>query len=199
MKKCCLPLVLLLLVQPLFADEISDATEMIEKEMDKVLTILKNKELKEEEKNEKVEEIVELIFNFPLIAKLTLGRKHWSRLSKEEQKKFIELLTKLLKGSYLKKLELFMDVKVKFEPGKKVGTKIHVPASVDYKDETISVLYKLHKSDERWRIYDVEIRGVSLVSTYRSQYDEHFRNGGTVAELLEKIEKKNDTDTPPER
>ena len=50
------------------------------------------------------------------------------------------------------------------------------------------MLYKLYKSKQGWRIYDLEIQGVSLISTYRSQFDEILRNK-TVDDLLAKLEK----------
>jgi phospholipid transport system substrate-binding protein len=48
--------------------------------------------------------------------------------------------------------------------------------------------YKLYKSKQEWKIYDIEIQGVSLISTYRSQFDEILRNK-TIDDLLVKLEK----------
>jgi phospholipid transport system substrate-binding protein len=50
------------------------------------------------------------------------------------------------------------------------------------------VLYKLRKVRKRWKIYDVEIQGVSILLTYRSQFDDILRNG-SVEELLARLEK----------
>jgi phospholipid transport system substrate-binding protein len=50
------------------------------------------------------------------------------------------------------------------------------------------MIYKLYKSKQGWRIYDIEIQGVSLISTYRSQFDEILRKK-TVDDLFAKLEK----------
>ena len=58
------------------------------------------------------------------------------------------------------------------------------------------MLYKLHgideqsrsKANERWKIYDLEIEGVSILLTYRSQFDDILRRG-TVEDLLSHLEK----------
>jgi phospholipid transport system substrate-binding protein len=51
-----------------------------------------------------------------------------------------------------------------------------------------AVLYKLHKTSERWKIYDVEIQGVSILLTYRSQFDDILRRG-SVEDLLFQLKK----------
>ena len=50
----------------------------------------------------------------------------------------------------------------------------------------MDILYKLHKSNDRWKIYDVEIQGVSILLTYRSQFDD-ILSRGTVEQLLSKL------------
>jgi phospholipid transport system substrate-binding protein len=50
------------------------------------------------------------------------------------------------------------------------------------------MLYKLRKVAKRWKIYDVEIQGVSILLTYRSQFDE-ILSRGTVEDLLSRLEK----------
>jgi len=48
----------------------------------------------------------------------------------------------------------------------------------------------LRKRSDRWRIIDVVIEGVSLVSNYRSQFAE-ILNSGTIDDLLDKLRDKN--------
>ena len=50
------------------------------------------------------------------------------------------------------------------------------------------MLYKLYVSKSGWRIYDIEIQGVSIIRSYRSQFAEILKNG-TFDDLLEKLEK----------
>ena len=73
---------------------------------------------------------------------------------------------------------------------------IHIPMVLISDDKEIAMLYRLHKVDEanksranvRWKIYDVEIEGVSILLTYRSQFDDILRRG-TVKDLLSHLEK----------
>jgi phospholipid transport system substrate-binding protein len=55
--------------------------------------------------------------------------------------------------------------------------------------ESTAILYKLYKTGERWKIYDVEIEGVSILLTYRSQFDDVLRRG-SVEDLLSQLEKQ---------
>ena len=54
-------------------------------------------------------------------------------------------------------------------------------------EKKISIIYKLYESGSGWKIYDLEIQGVSLIRTYRSQFDSVLRNG-TIDDLILKLE-----------
>ena len=142
----------------------------------------------EEPKKKEIIEIVTPMFDFSLMSKLTLGKKHWPGLTKQQKGKFTELFTKRLKDSYLDKMLLYTDEKIEYKESVQVGKKVQIPTILTSKDNKISMLYKLYKSKQDWKIYDIEIQGVSLISTYRSQFDEILRSK-TVDDLLLKLEK----------
>jgi phospholipid transport system substrate-binding protein len=54
-------------------------------------------------------------------------------------------------------------------------------------DKIISMTYKLYKSKRNWKIYDMEIEGISVIVTYRSQFDQ-ILDKGTFDDLLLKLE-----------
>ena len=120
------------------------------------------------------------------MAKLSLGRKYWPGLTKEERQRFTELFTKRLKESYLDDLTLYTDEKVVFKTPVQVKRKIKISTELVSKDNKISMLYKFHKSTDSWLIYDIEVQGVSIISTYRSQFDQVLSKG-TIDELLLKL------------
>lgn len=191
--RICLPVfVVLLVIQPVMADNTADAEKVSKKAVNSVLTVLRAKDLSKEEKRSKIEKIINPIFDFQLMAKLALGRKHWLRLNKEERKTFTELFVARLKNSYLEKVGLFADEEVEFKSATEVKKKVHVLAVIVSKDDEISILYKLRKNAGKWKIYDFEIQGVSMISTYRSQYNEHFGSKGTIADLFEKMKKRDE-------
>jgi len=72
---------------------------------------------------------------------------------------------------------------------------IYLPTQLTSEDKEVAILYKFRKMDPPqagWKIYDVEIQGVSILLTYRSQFDDILRRG-TVKDLLSRLEK------PPDR
>jgi len=179
-----------ILSQAVLADDIKDADVMVRQTVGSVLAVLRNKSLGEGAKREQILEIVRPVFDFGLMAKLTLGKKYWSRLAGDEKQEFTSLLVERLENSYIEKIELFTDETVEFELPKKVKkNKIHVETWVISKDGRISIKYKLYKKSEDWRVYDVEIEDVSIISAYRSQYHDVLRSG-TIKDLLEKMRRK---------
>ena len=180
--------ILLVMTQTVGADDKHVAKELLESKIEAAIAVLQKNDIDQQEKNKQIIEIVTPLFNFPLMAKLSLGRKYWPGLVKEKRQRFTELFTKRLKASYLDKLTLYTDEKVVFKTPIHEKRKIKIPTELISKNNTISMLYKLHESTNSWLIYDIEIQGVSIISTYRSQFDQVLSKG-TIDELLIKLEK----------
>jgi phospholipid transport system substrate-binding protein len=169
------------------ADDIGAAEEFLKSNLDAVFTVLQKKDLSQQAKNSKVVEIVTPMFNFDLMAKLSLGKKYWPDLSPEQKERFTELFVERLRQSYLNKLTAYTDEKVVYESPVAVSKKVHVPTLLISKGNEISMLYKLYPSSNSWKIYDIEIQGVSIIRSYRSQFKEILQKG-TFDELLQKME-----------
>jgi len=184
--------ILLVMTQTVGADDKDVAKKLLESKIEAAIAVLQKNDLDQQEKNKQIIEIVTPLFDFPLMAKLSLGRKYWPGLTKEETQRFIELFTKRLKESYLDKLALYTDEKVVFKTP--VQEKRRIQTELISKNNTISMLYKFHESKHGWLIYDIEIQGVSIISTYRSQFDQVLSKG-TIDELLIKLEKPEKPDT----
>jgi len=180
---------LLILSQTVIADDKSAAEEILKSKLEAVISVLQKKELELEAKKKEIEEIVTPIFDFSLMAKLTLGRKFWPGLAKEKKERFTELFIKRLKGTYLEKLtrDTYTDEKIVYNAPIQVKKRIHIPTELISKENKISMLYKLYKSKQNWKIYDIEIEGVSIITTYRSQFNEVL-SSGTIDDLLIKLE-----------
>lgn len=142
----------------------------------------------QQEKDRQIIEIVTPIFDFPLMAKLSLGKKYWPGLSKEQKGKYTDLFVKRLEASYLEKLSLYTDETVVYKTPVQNERKVEIPTEVISKDKKISMTYKLYKSEQDWKIYDLEIEGISMIVTYRSQFDQ-ILDKGTFDDLLLKLEK----------
>lgn len=169
----------------------NELRDLLQSRWDAVI-ILHKRDIDEKVKVEQIYKIVSPLFNFPLMAKLTLGRTHWPKLSPPQRERFTRLFTSRLRNSYLEKMKLYTDEKALYGPVlQKKKTIIFVPMQLITKDSKIAILYKLRKTNKFWKIYDVEIKGVSILLTYRSQFDDFLRRG-TVKDLLSQLEKPPD-------
>jgi phospholipid transport system substrate-binding protein len=196
LKMLCSGLVLLVVSQVVKADndepnEPNEPREFLSRKWAAVVSILQNKDIDQEVKEKQITKIVTPIFDFPLMAKLSLGRNHWPKLDETQREKFTRLFSERLKRSYWKKIALYKDEKVLFKPTEQKNKTYQVPTELLYEDKKVAMLYKLRKVEKCWKIYDVEIQGVSVLLTYRSQFDEILSHG-TVEELLSRLEKPPD-------
>jgi phospholipid transport system substrate-binding protein len=174
-----------------------NAHDMLKTRLDAVIRVLANSELTLKEKDKKILEIVTPIFDFPLMAKLTLGRSQWNALTAQEQEQFVQGFIKHLKNSYRDKITLYTDQTIVFKPTViKSKVKVDVPSELVSKDNNLSILYKVwKKKDQPWKVYDVEIQGVSLIVTYQSQFKEALQKG-TINDLLQQLEETVTKDKP---
>jgi phospholipid transport system substrate-binding protein len=178
---------LVFLSQAVTAHEKNAAEEFLKSNLDAVFTILQKEDLSQQAKSSEVVEIVTPMFDFELMAKLSLGKKYWPDLSRDQKERFTELFIERLRRSYLNKLTAYTDEKVVYELPVAVKKKVHVPTRLISKGNKISMLYKLYSSSNSWKIYDIEIEGVSIIRSYRSQFKEILQKG-TFDDLLQKME-----------
>ena len=170
----------------------NELRDLLQSRWDAVIIIQKKKDIDEKVKVEQIYKIVSPLFDFPLMAKLTLGRTNWPKLIPPQREKFTRLFTSRLRSSYLEKMKFYTNDKALYKPvQQKKKTIIYVPMQLITKDSEITILYKLRKADKYWKIYDLEIQGVSILMTYRSQFDDILRQG-TVKDLLSQMEKPPD-------
>jgi phospholipid transport system substrate-binding protein len=178
-------LILVILSPTASADDATRVQEDLEKKLEAVLGIKDQEDLDSQAKQDRVAEILEPLFDFALMSKLALGKTHWSAASERDRNRFTELITRRIKETYLPKLDLLE--KVTFETPTQKGNKIQIPTHIFTQDDKMSLIWKFYKMKDDWKIYDVEIDGVSLISSYRSQFNETLQSG-TFEELLKKLE-----------
>ena len=165
-------------------------------QIDRVLKVLEDPELKKEtrakDRRVAVRKIANDIFDFNETAKRSLGR-HWQGRTPAEQAEFVQVFSDLLERSYLSKIEVYGGEKIQYlsdsvENGDqgKVQTKIVTKAGSE-----IPIEYRMHKKSDRWLVYDVIIEGVSLVSNYRTQFNKIIQTS-SFQELVKKMKSKQD-------
>jgi len=188
MKKIvCLALVSLLFSHVAVADVEHEAEKLLKSSVDKVFAVLSDKELTIDQKKNNIIEITNPVFSFSLMAKLSLGKAHWSQFNAEQRTEFTGLFTDLFENFYIDKLDFFSNETVVFHPATIVkGKKVKIPTVLISKGTEYSMQYKMFKTKHGWKIYDLEIEGVSILRSYRSQYHHFFKKGG-IEGLLAKM------------
>ena len=171
--------------------------KVLKKNIEEVIDILENPEMDKQRKEKEISEVVDPIFDYKLMAMLSLGRKNWSRLSSDQQQVFTTRFVERLKASYFDKISLYskdLETKMTYKPAQTRGSKVHVPIEVEAKDEKVNLIYKFYQAKAGWQIYDVEINGVSIIQSYRSQFNQVL-SGGTVEDLLEELKQPGESES----
>ena len=152
-------------------DEIQN---IMTKKIDNVLTILEQKNIPFNKKGEQIIKIIDEVFDYELMARIALGKETWDTLSEQKQKEFTKIFETKLKNSYIEKLELYNDQKVKIiglNPYK--NARLQLETELLGKEGTYKINYNFYnksKDSEQWLIYDVDLVGVSIIQTYRQQF-----------------------------
>ena len=177
----------------IFADEVSEIRRMTKEKVDIVINTLKDNSLSKEEKKDAILNTVDGLFDFDRMAKLSLGKKYWKSLSKDGRKEFSKLFVERLKQSYIDKLDLYTDEEVVVDEARqKKKNRVEVLTYLVTKDDKKEMTYKLYKSRKKgWMVYDVEVLGVSIVQTYRSQFS-GFLKKSSMDELMHRLRSSKD-------
>ena len=170
-------LITLLLGSSLFAVEEGNIKSEMDSKIQTITKILQNKSLSLEIKKEQIAPTVDTIFDYQTMSKVSLGRT-WKKLSSSQQEQFTQKFEQKLKNSYFEKLELYTDQKVIVkELEKPKATRIYLHSEIVGVDESYEVIYKFYKvkNSNDWKIYDVDLTGVSIIQTYRKQFSEFLK------------------------
>ncbi len=174
------------------------AIDQVRETVDKVIEILKDKELKKPQKSKErrtlIRKTISERFDFDEMARRSLGL-HWKGRTQEEKKEFIPLYADLLERSYINKIESYTDEKV-FYLNEKIDNEYAV---VDTKIVTkrkveVPIEYRLLKKNSKWEVYDVVIEGVSLVNNYRTQFNKIIRTD-SYEELVKRMKTKQEEES----
>ncbi len=186
----------LLMSAAVTAGEIESPVDMLKRTSDDVIKVLQEKR---EEIDADPNIVYQIVDDYILphlddvtLAKLALG-KNWRKASNEQKIEFVDQFRILLIRTYSKSLQEFSDQKINFFPvnieeGK---TRVTVKSEVlQSGGPSIPVAYRLRLKDDEWKVYDIKIDGVSLVTNYRGTFAQEMRKGGMEA-VLKMLHDKN--------
>jgi phospholipid transport system substrate-binding protein len=145
---------------------------------------------------ELVSEIVLPYFDFRRMSQWVLG-KNWRKATPEQRERFVEQFRLLLVRTYGSALFEYADEKIIYLPfvadskakTVTVRTEIELPAAT-----AIPITYSMYRSNAGWKVYDVSISGVSLVTNYRSTFGSIIRKDGMDVLISQMFERNRQVD-----
>ncbi len=188
--------VALVLCTGVIAEAVEGPVELLERKSDEVIKILR-------EQHDQIESDPALIYKIVdehivphldevTMAKLALG-KNWRKADNQQKIEFVDEFRILLVRTYSKSLQEFSDQTIRFYP-LNVGAgaaKVVVKSDIlQSGGPTIPVSYRMRLKENAWKVYDINIGGVSLVTSYRGTFAQEMRKGGMTG-LLKMLHDKN--------
>jgi phospholipid transport system substrate-binding protein len=128
-------------------------------------------------------------FDFSEMTKRSLG-SHWESLGSAEQHEFVDAFTERVLRAYGRSVRASGDEKVQYARELRDGDLATVQTKViSGSGDELPIDYQLHDVGGQWKVYDVVIDQVSIVSNYRAQFDRILAKS-SVQELLQKIKQQ---------
>lgn len=132
-------------------------------------------------------------FDFERMSRWVLG-KHWRQADAQQQQRFMDEFRTLLVRTYATSLLEYTDQKVEYLPLRDDPSSGEVTVRSEIAQPggfPIPIHYTLYQNDQgEWKVYDLSIDGVSLVSNYRSSFSKEIRQKGLDG-LIETLAERN--------
>jgi phospholipid transport system substrate-binding protein len=194
MKKLIALVFATLLTATVQAQEAPDV--LVKQVTEEVLDIIrKDKDIQ----NGSAKKVIELVdakviphFNFKHMTALAVG-KDWRKASPQQQEQLAVEFKTLLVRTYSNALTGYKNQKVVYKPFKMNAGDVDVLVRTEVQqpgNKPVQLDYSLEKLDAGWKVYDVSVAGISLVTNYREQFGQEVRNGG-IDGLIKAISTKN--------
>lgn len=145
--------------------EVSDTIKQV-----KEIVAKNSGQLSESALDKRIEEVLLPKFDFEQMSKSSLGAG-WKKATAEQQKEFITLFTSLLSHSYLEKIRKNIEKsEITFQPTTVKEDRVVVHCRVTSDGQSISIDYRIYMKDGAYKVYDVMVENIGLVSNYRSEF-----------------------------
>jgi len=172
------------------------ARAVMEKVIHDGLSILRDPSLSADQKRVKVQQIAYDNMNFEVMGRLSLGR-YYRQLTDAQKTQYQQEFKQLVTNTYGHTTDDYTDEDVKVTSDRQESdgdftVQSHITGTKNGKagQDIANVDYRLRKTDNQWKVIDFTIDGVSIVSNYRSQFQDIMNNGG-IDQLLKMLHDKN--------
>ncbi|MEQ6342959.1 MAG: ABC transporter substrate-binding protein [Gammaproteobacteria bacterium] len=176
--------------------------DMVKQTADSMLAKLKDERTVIRKDPSRIYDLVSSIvlphFDFERMSSWVLG-KHWRTATPAQKKRFSEEFRNLLVRTYAASLTEYTDRKINYLPFRSdpkdtevvVRTEVAQPGAAP-----IPIDYRLALTGDEWKVYDVSIDSVSLVTNYRTTFSNQIRQEG-LDKLIEKLAARNEKSSAP--
>ena len=179
------------------ADSMPVPQALVKNASDEMLKALKDNKAELNQNPDKIYSLVEQIlmpyFDFEKMSKLALG-KNWRQLDNEQRVKFVEEFRLLLIRTYSTAMLEYTNEEIRLFPFRDDVSRKRVTVPMEVVQPAgppIPMSLALYENDDNaWKVYDVKIDGVSLVTNYRSSFATQIRNKG-VDNLISDLADRN--------
>jgi phospholipid transport system substrate-binding protein len=126
-------------------------------------------------------------YNLDIIIRRTLGR-NWKKIDSAHQNKIVGLIKRLVLRAYIDGMNGKNKPDIKYSNTLYLSNKrAEVPTLVNFSGNSITLTYRVGLVSDHWEIFDIVVENISIVLTYRNQFDAFFANNNSEA-LIEKLE-----------
>ena len=141
------------------------------------------------ERRADVRKITETLFDFTDMSERSLGSA-WTQASPAHQQEFIRLFSTLIANAYLSRIEQYAGEPITYVGERVDGDEAAVQSRVvTPKGSEVGIEYRLYRADGRWTVYDIYVEGISLMGSYKSQFNRIIKRG-SFADLLKQLRQK---------
>ena len=168
-------------------EEVRDTVEQVVK-----VSVSLTGDAQKTKRREELRKIIEPRFDFTEMAKRSLGAS-WLNMSVAQRDDFVDVFSGLLARTYLERIETVEEKMVTIDSQTLGYPKALVKTSVRRKGDVFPLDYRLHYKDSTWKVYDVIIENIGLVSNYRNEFSGIIRKDGVdglITRLKEKEQKR---------
>ncbi len=165
--------------------------------IEQVINILRDPQYKDAAKKdlqrEKMWEIARKIFDFEAIARGTLTRFRWDGFTPRQREEFTDVFTQFIGNNYFNKIqgEYHNEEVVFLKQEMFTDSKARVMTKIRRESIEIPVDYSMWLHNDRWKIFNVYVEGVSLLGNYRNEF-ERFLTNSSIGDLISELKKKVD-------
>ena len=171
------------------ADAKIETEKILKETINQGIEILKNKETNDDQKLKAFDILLQGSCHTGLMSMLVLGKKGWGAFNSGQRNEFTASFVKLLTRTYYSKLKQadVTDVEIEYKENIEVSkSKRLIKTVMGESGEGFEVDYKFGLRKGRWAFYDMEVEGISLIASYRSQFTD-FLKTKSPAELLKEM------------